>query len=434
MNFGKESETKEYKTSTGEIRQALRSISAILNKHQKGELYFGVRDDGEVVGMQIGKETLRDIAAKIKEGIDPRIYPDVKDFKTPDGKRYVKVLFSGEETPYAAEGRVYLRVSDRDEQVDMMTLRKLLMSGSSDVLRQRKATRQDLTFKLLIAELSAHGHAAKSNKAYLGNIGLLTKEGDFNYQAELLSDQARVSIKVSRFAGTDKSFQSQRREFGDQPLFAALEEASQYLSALCEVNVVFPNDSAKRVETPLFDYQAFREAWVNAVVHNNWIDLTPPAVYIYDDRLEVVSNGGLPISLEESEFFAGRSEPVNPSLFRLFADLGIVEQNGHGVSKIVASYGKKAFSIHNDYLEVRIPFAFRPSFAFGTFSPSDLSSKEKDVLSYVFKNKKATLREIAEATGLTLKTVRNAIKRLQENGLLSRKDNKSRGDWQTVID
>ena len=46
MNLGSESETVEFKKSTGEHKEALQAISAMLNKHGRGELYFGVKDDG----------------------------------------------------------------------------------------------------------------------------------------------------------------------------------------------------------------------------------------------------------------------------------------------------------------------------------------------------------------------------------------------------
>lgn len=50
MNLGIETELLEFKKSTGELKEAMNSISAILNKHQHGELYFGVKPDGTVIG------------------------------------------------------------------------------------------------------------------------------------------------------------------------------------------------------------------------------------------------------------------------------------------------------------------------------------------------------------------------------------------------
>ena len=49
MNLGIETETLEFKKSTGELKEAMNSISAILNKHQQGEIYFGVKPDGTVI-------------------------------------------------------------------------------------------------------------------------------------------------------------------------------------------------------------------------------------------------------------------------------------------------------------------------------------------------------------------------------------------------
>jgi ATP-dependent DNA helicase RecG len=61
----KESETLELKRSTSELKEAVISVSAILNKHGKGEIYFGVRNDGTVVGQQVSEKTLRDISQAI---------------------------------------------------------------------------------------------------------------------------------------------------------------------------------------------------------------------------------------------------------------------------------------------------------------------------------------------------------------------------------
>ena len=61
MNLGHETETLEFKKTTGELKEGVVSIAAILNKHQKGELYFGIKPDGTPIGQQISEKTLRDI-------------------------------------------------------------------------------------------------------------------------------------------------------------------------------------------------------------------------------------------------------------------------------------------------------------------------------------------------------------------------------------
>ena len=94
MNLGRENEQQEYKESTSELNDAMDDISAILNKHQKGVLYFGVKDDGEVIGFQIGKDTESDISHKIHMFIEPKIYPVIEHIKI-ETKDVIKVSFDG---------------------------------------------------------------------------------------------------------------------------------------------------------------------------------------------------------------------------------------------------------------------------------------------------------------------------------------------------
>ena len=62
LRFGAETETLEYKRSTSETKEALDDIVAILNKNGRGELYFGIRPDGEVVGQEVSEKTLRNFS------------------------------------------------------------------------------------------------------------------------------------------------------------------------------------------------------------------------------------------------------------------------------------------------------------------------------------------------------------------------------------
>lgn len=77
MNLGMENETTEHKRSTSELREAMESVVAILNKHGAGTLYFGVRpSDGEVVGQDASEKTLRDVSQAFTNRIEPRVYPN----------------------------------------------------------------------------------------------------------------------------------------------------------------------------------------------------------------------------------------------------------------------------------------------------------------------------------------------------------------------
>ncbi|MDR3263546.1 MAG: ATP-binding protein [Clostridiales bacterium] len=71
MNLGIETENAEYKASTGELKEGIISMGSMLNKHKGGLLYFGVKNDGFVIGQQIGDATLRDISRTVNQNMKP---------------------------------------------------------------------------------------------------------------------------------------------------------------------------------------------------------------------------------------------------------------------------------------------------------------------------------------------------------------------------
>ena len=116
LNLGIETETLEFKRSTGELKEAINSICAILNKHQHGEIYFGVKSDGTPVGQTVTEESLREVSQKIGNFIEPKIYPEINRVIL-DGKECIHVSFEGNQIPYFSYGVARIRVADEDLQM-----------------------------------------------------------------------------------------------------------------------------------------------------------------------------------------------------------------------------------------------------------------------------------------------------------------------------
>jgi len=117
VNIGIETEKVEFKKSTAELEKGIEVISAMLNKHGKGELFFGVNDSGEVVGQQISDNTLREIAQKIKEQIEPQIAPEIEKLTSDDGVGYIRIAFEGRELAYKAKGKYYIRIGTTSHEM-----------------------------------------------------------------------------------------------------------------------------------------------------------------------------------------------------------------------------------------------------------------------------------------------------------------------------
>ncbi|MDR2568758.1 MAG: ATP-binding protein, partial [Oscillospiraceae bacterium] len=99
MKIGKENEKLEFKKTTGELKEGIISMCAMLNKHGGGELYFGVRNDGTPLGQDISEKTLRDISQAVANHLEPKIYPKVTEVFI-DNNPCIHVVFAGEEYPY----------------------------------------------------------------------------------------------------------------------------------------------------------------------------------------------------------------------------------------------------------------------------------------------------------------------------------------------
>ena len=126
MNFPIENETTEYKKSTSELSDAIVDIVAILNKSGEGVLYFGIKNDGTVCGMDVSDKTLRNISQKIYEQIKPQIYPQIEVLEDKK-KKIIKVTFSGVEKPYSAGGKYYMRVADESRELNPTELAQMIL-------------------------------------------------------------------------------------------------------------------------------------------------------------------------------------------------------------------------------------------------------------------------------------------------------------------
>ena len=127
MNLGSESETVEFKKSTGEHKEALQAMSAMLNKHGRGELYFGVKDNGEVIGQDATDATIRQIAGWISDKVEPSISPTIDRLTDEDAKAYIRVAFSGMDAPYSADGRYFTRVGTSNKQMAASELTTMII-------------------------------------------------------------------------------------------------------------------------------------------------------------------------------------------------------------------------------------------------------------------------------------------------------------------
>ena len=435
MNLGTETESVEFAESLSLLDNGLMSLTAMLNRHGEGTVYFGAADNGDVCGVSIGRNTITDIRNRIRDEIKPRIYAEINKCTDERGKRYIKVSATGDDIPYSYDGRYYVRGGTSNEQASNDLLRKMLASSDADIIRQKTAPTQQLTFRSFFAILSGLRMHPEDSEEFYGHYGLLNQSNKYNFNAYLMSDNNDFSIKTVVFEGHDKSVMSRKTEYGNKCLLLSVFDVLEYFSSINTTRVDVTG--AQRREQPLFDYQSFREAWINACLHNDWNTGIAPAVYMFDDRIEIVSYGGLPYQLSQEDFFSGASVPVNKSLSRIFRAAKYAEQSGGGIPAIVRKYGREVFSFADGMVKVSIPLAFDREEVLERKHRAALSEglrrgttkNQKLILDFLKENPVATLEETASSCNLSLSGVKKICLKLQEQGMLERQGSKRYGSW-----
>lgn len=132
-------------------------------------------------------------------------------------------------------------------------------------------------------------------------------------------------------------------EFFRGPLLKAFEEVERlFVARLSEREF---QSGLFRVSVPNFDRSAFREAFVNALVHRDYSRLGAVHVRIADDGLTISNPGGFVEGVNLSNLLVTEPRPRNPLLADIAKRIGLSERTGRGIDRIyerVLRYGRPA--------------------------------------------------------------------------------------------
>lgn len=332
-----------------------KEVVAFLNHKDGGVIYIGINSKKEIVEL----ENIDDIQLKIKDRLKHNILPSCMGLfevvlETIADKKIIKIVIaSGREKPYhlrkygmSSKG-CFIRVGSSSEPMEHSTIEDMFAKRVRNSIGNIKSRRQDLTFEQLKIFYQEKGFGL--NEKFASNLELLTQDGEYNYVAYLLADTNGTSIKVAKYSGLDKIDLIENVEFGYCSLIRSTQKV---LDKLDVENQIFATITHKeRVEKPLWNKVALREAVINAIVHNDYTTEYPPVFEIYQDRIEITSSGGLSTIKNIDDFFGGYSKPINRELMRVFKDLELVEHLGSGMNRILPIYGKESFVISDNFMK-----------------------------------------------------------------------------------
>jgi len=276
----------------------------------------------------------------------------------------------------------------------------------------------------------------------LGRLGLL-RDGQPNQAAvvlfgtRFLPDYPQCQLRMARFRGVDKSeFLDQRQLHGHA--FALLDEAMLFLRRHLPVAGRIVPGLFEREDEPLFPLEALREALVNAFCHRDYaIAGGAVSLAIYDDRLEIWSDGTLPFGLTPEDLKREHpSRPRNPLIADVFYRRGLIERWGRGTQKIVelcvaAGHPEPEFGEQAGAVWVR----FLPA---GYIAPHrvahDLTERQREILHILSGRPSMPLRDIRASMKKppSDRRLREELLHLKKLGLVSSSGHGRGASWSLV--
>ena len=427
-----ESNRMEYKRELAKNDRLEKDVVSFLNYNGGGEILVGVADDGTVYGVSDPDGDQRKIADRLANNIRPKILGlfDVVAEKMDDKDIIRIIVSSGTQKPYylrkkgMTEQGCFIRVGASAQPMTEVMIERLIAQRQTTTLSTMPSSRQSFTFEQLHIYYSQHGLAL--NEHFAENLDMKNSDGKYNYLAYLLADNNGASIKVAKYAGTDKIDLMQNEEYGYQCLITAIYRV---LDKLDVENKTFAKITPRnRLERKLINPVALREAFINAVVHNDY-NLGWPLVEFYSDRVTITSTGGLVTGLSEEEFFNGRTMLRNRELMRVFKDVEIVEMIGSGMQRILEAYDRSAFEISPNFIVVTLPYAEdfeRSANEYGSNNERSLSEvmsevelkRVQPILEYLEVHESITPQDARALTGKSAATVRRYLTLLCDSGIL----------------
>lgn len=450
---------------------------AILNKHGSGKLYFGVKNDGTVIGQDVSDSTLRTISQQIKNSVTPTIYPEISIKELPSGKALICVRFEGDRQPYLAYNIPRIRTADEDRVMDQDMYAEMLIARNGE-----KYSWENQISRYTVDDINMDDFKSYLNKAKM--VERITFDNDdpasvmeklelmsddrihlLNAGAALFCDVSTNDVQMAKFATDVKAtFTDIRRE--DKGSIIGL-------SKICEQYIIDAMDwkadivGLERIETPEVPVVAIREAIINSYGHRLYNNNQCNEIDIFRNRIEIHTTGGFPKGHTPEEFLSGNRKAVrrNKRITRVLYYSKDMETFATGLKRIkdlcddagvrlefkterddfvVVFYRnlREEWNNKSDIITTVHEDKYNWSMGKSANQVGELNDTKdgrlngvkddrlaENIIEVISQDGSLTIESIAEKTGVSIRTVERKMRKLRDNGIINREGGKRFGKW-----
>jgi ATP-dependent DNA helicase RecG len=342
-------EFKEAKTQF-DNRKLYKYCVALANEGG-GHLLLGIEDahPRRVVGTAAFNDPV-EMAAKLFQTLGFRV--EIEEVMHPEGRVLVfHIPIRPRGTVYDFEGSYLMRAGEELVPMSEDRLRSIFAEGQPDWLLQPAL--KDCDDDKVVQLLDTQSYFDLLHLPYpINRAGvlerfetekLIQREGAgwtitnlggmlFAKKLEQFDRLARKAARVIVYEGTNK-LKTKLDKPGTKGYAVGFQGLLEFINGLVPSNEVI--EQALRREVKMFPEIAVRELVANALIHQDFTESgTSAVIEIYDDRMEI-SNPGKPFISPDR--FIDEYQSRNERLADLMRRLGICEEKGSGVDKVVQS-------------------------------------------------------------------------------------------------
>ena len=402
----RETRTTEFKEKI--TNTFLKTVSAFSN-YDGGEIFFGIDDNGNVKGLPNAEQACLDIENKINDSIIPQ--PDYTLELQNNDKTIKLTVKSGLQKPYLYKSKAYKRNDTATIEVDALELSRLILEGKNIGFEELSCEDQELTFDTLCRKLKECIQIEIFNQDTLKTLNLYNSATGYNNAAGILADKNHFpGIDIAKF-GENISVIHKRATFDNISILAVYEKSLEVFKDYYQYEEI---QGAERKKVEKIPEAAFREAIANALIHRVWDVESQIKVSMFDDRIEIVSPGGLPSGITEDEYLSGKLSVLrNRNLANVFYRLGFVEIFGTGITRIKQLYedGLKQpdFEVSENAIKIVLP-VFEQNL--------NLTEDERKIYKNLSRTMLKSIREIAPYAPFGKSKTTQLLKDMEKKGVV----------------
>lgn len=407
----REHQTLEFKEVVS--NSFLKTVSAFAN-YGTGQVVFGIKGDGTVVGVIEPVKAVLSIENSINDSIKPQpnYHIEIDEYN----HTIILTVEKGNDPPYLYKNKAYRRNDSSTIEVDITSLRRLLLKGSNLSYDSLPSSHNDLHFERLAAKFKDILGVQSLSQDLLITLGLYQHREGYTIAGELLADtNTYPGVDIAKFGGTINII-------NDRILLNHMSILDQYDKAVEVYRRYYQYDEIKgayreTIQTIL--EVAFREALANALVHRLWDIKSQIQIAMYDDRIEITSPGNLPDDMTFDDY-KNRNISIlrNPIIANVFFRLQLIETYGTGIQRILDSYGesltKPEFDGASNFICITLPVVKRAK---------DTLPKEARYIYNLVRMGCSTSRDLMKETGFGKTKLLSILNTLAEHNYIQKQGN-----------